>query len=130
MFTTYTIATINRKQPFFSSIEEDTYNTYFDMMCSQPIMGINTTIYFDDEHKVPECYDLLFNEVDVLQEILDDPTANDAMKAYAVNEIVSEAKTLLGFNKTITELENVELRVLLSDEFWMEWRRAIHEREG
>ena len=132
MFTTSNLIVFDRKQSPATSIERDTYVTYFGMMCSQPIMGINTSVYFaeEGEHEIPDCYELLFNEVDVMQEILDDPTTYDSSKVDAITRIVSIAKTLLGFNKTITELENVELRVLLSDEFWMEWRRAIREREG
>lgn len=119
---------INRSTEFATSLEEDTFNTYFTMMCTDRIYDSNSaTLYYEGEHQVPEWYDLLFNGVAEELAIIDDEREPITQKIAAVNEVISIANELLGFKKNLNELNNTEFMVILSDDFWKRWRIAIKD---
>lgn len=119
---------INRSTNFATSLEEDTFDTYFAMMCTERIYDSNSaTLYYEGDHEVPEWYDLLFNGVYEELAIIDDVNEPITQKIAAINEVISIANELLGFSRQLNELNDTELKVILSDDFWDRWRIAIKD---
>lgn len=119
---------INRSTNFATSLEEDTFDTYFTMMCTERIYDSNSaTLYYEGDHEVPEWYDLLFNGVYEELAIIDDEREPVTQKIAAINEVISIANELLGFSRQLNELNDTELKVILSDDFWDRWRIAIKD---
>ena len=119
---------INRSTNFATSLEEDTFATYFTMMCTERIYDSNSaTLYYEGDHEVPEWYDLLFNGVYEELAIIDDEREPVTQKIAAINEVISIANELLGFSRQLNELNDTELKVILSDDFWDRWRIAIKD---
>lgn len=117
---------INRSTDFATSLEKDTFDTYFAMMCTERIYDSNSaTLYYEGDHEVPEWYDLLFNGVYEELAIIDDEREPITQKIAAVNEVINIANELLGFKKSLNELNDMEFKVILSDDFWDHWRTAI-----
>lgn len=126
---TATTTFINRSTDnFATSLEKDTFDTYFAMMCTDRIYDSNSaTLYYEGDHEVPEWYDLLFNGVYEELAIIDDEREPITQKIAAINEVISIANELLGFSRKLNELNNTELKVILSDDFWDCWRTAIKD---